>query len=348
MLRRSRAAARTAHAGTPARTPGARRPAARPPVVRRPARLPAVLLAVLLAAALSACDQTLPGAGTANPEAGQCHTIQSPEEFDATSEPSPPVPCDVQHTTQTFFVTAFPLPLAAQQARPNQQQLKVATARLCTTQELRTYLSGTDRDGTIGVAITGYYPSREDWARGSRAVRCDVLLTEADGTPKWTTGDLKGALGGPDAAGMRLCYRQELNDGVPAAEGQDVPCSEPHTAEDVGAWIAQDASLDSPAAQQERCLAYALEFLETGTMPADVVVRPVIRAGEGTRTVRCAVAPLQGTVVPVTGSLAPRNPAPESAGAADSAPVNSGPANPGPADSMPANSVPAAEVPTNG
>lgn len=311
---RSRGAARKVQGGTQARTPGA--------------RLPAVLLAILLAAVLGACDQTDPGAGTGNPEAGQCHIIQSSEEFDATSEPTPPVPCDALHTTQTFFVTAFPLPLASQKSRPNQQQLKVATSRLCTTKELQTYLSGTDRDGTIGVAITGYYPSRDDWARGSRAVRCDVLLTDADGTPKWTNSDLKGALGGPDSAAMRLCYRQELKEGVLSADGQDVPCSEPHTAEDVGAWIAQDVSLNSQAAQQERCLAYALEFLKTGTLPASVVVRPVIRVEGSARTVRCAVAPLQGTVVPVTGSIAPRIPAQ---------------ANP-----RPANSVPATEGPTNG
>lgn len=268
-------------------------------------RIPAFLAVFLLAATLGACGQSKPGVGTGSPEVGQCHAVLSPEEFDATSEPSPPVPCTDFHTTQTFFVATFPLPLAAQESRPNQQQLKATGNRLCTNKDLRKYLSGADRDGTIGLAVTSYFPSREDWAAGSRAVRCDVAVTATDGDLKRTDINLEGALARVDAAALRLCYRQEAKDGVLSEDGIDVPCSEPHTAEDISAWMAQDASLATPLAQQARCLPFALEFLNTGTLPADAVVRPVIRSVGSARTVRCAVAPSQSPTALVTGSMAP-------------------------------------------
>jgi hypothetical protein len=268
-------------------------------------RVPAFLAALLLAATLGACDQSKPGVGTAHPEVGQCHAILSPEEFDATSEASPPVPCSLVHTTQTFFVTTFPQPLAAQESRPNLQQLKATGNRLCTTKDLREYLSGRDRDGTTGLAVTSYFPSSEDWAAGSRAVRCDVAITDTDGSLKRTGINLKGALAGADSAALRLCYRQEAMDGVLSADGVDVPCSEPHTAEDISAWIAQDASLAGPLDQVARCLPYALEFLMAETLPANAVVRPVIRSVGSARTVRCAVAPSQSPTPLVTGSMAP-------------------------------------------
>ncbi len=169
--------------------------------------------------------------------------IVSPEEYDATSEPSPPVPCTEPHTTQTFLVTTFPPPLANQETRPNQQQLKAVGNRLCTTESLRKFLSATDRDGTTGLAVSSYFPSPDDWAAGSRAVRCDVAIAHDAGGPQKISLDLKGVLAGTESAALRLCYRQELRDGVLSEDGVDVPCSEPHTAEDISAWFAQDASL---------------------------------------------------------------------------------------------------------
>ncbi|MGR0158716.1 septum formation family protein [Paenarthrobacter nitroguajacolicus] len=275
------------------------------PRIPRTAAVAAVLASLLLTTTLTACDQSKPGVGTAHPEVDQCHVILSPEEYDATSEPSPPVACSESHTTQTFLVTTFPQPLANQETRPNQQQLKAAGNRLCTTESLRLYLSATDRDGTTGLAVSSYFPSRDDWAAGSRAVRCDVAITDGGGGPRSISLDLKGALAGPESATLRLCYRQELKDGVLSEDGVDVPCSEPHTAEDVSAWFAQDASLAGPAEQVARCLPFALEFLETGSQPASAVVRPVIRTVGTARTVRCAVAPAEATPTLTTGSMSP-------------------------------------------
>ncbi|MDI2034864.1 septum formation family protein [Paenarthrobacter nitroguajacolicus] len=248
--------------------------------------------------------------GTANPETGLCHAVLSPEEYDATSESSPSVACAGSHTTQTFHVTKLSGPLASLEVRPNQQQLKAAGKTLCTVEALRGYLSASDRDGTIGLAVTSYFPSRDDWAAGSRAVRCDVAVTDKDGTPQETGFDLKGALAGPNSAAVRLCYRQEAKDGVLSEDGIDVPCSEPHTAEDISAWIPQDASLATPAEREARCLPYALEFLSIENMPAGIVVQPIIRTVGTARTVRCAVAPTEvlapgQSPVLVTGSLAP-------------------------------------------
>ncbi|MEV7660620.1 septum formation family protein [Paenarthrobacter sp. NPDC089316] len=247
---------------------------------------------------------------TANPEAGLCHVVVSPEEYDASSEPSPPVPCAEPHTTQTFQVATVPGPLASQETRPNQQQLKAVGKRLCTSEALRTYLDASARDATTGLAVTSYFPDRDAWAAGSRAVRCDVAVTDQHGTPQETGLDLKGALAGPNSAAVRLCYRQELKDGVLSDDGTDVPCSEPHTAEDISAWISQDATLATPAQREARCLPYALEYLDTEKLPAGVAVRPIIRTVGTARTVRCAVAPAQQaapgeTAGSVIGSLAP-------------------------------------------
>jgi hypothetical protein len=277
--------------------------------VRRPGALVAFLALVL---AMTGCGVAGPATGDAvkasveSPaELDQCHIITTPEEFGAPSDARPPVDCTEPHTTQTFLVTTFPQPLANQKERPLQEQLHNATNRLCPAAELRKYLDGAPRDATAGMAIAGYYPSRAEWAAGSRTVRCDVLLTEETGAPQETTLNLKGALAGPDSAQIRLCYAQDIKDGVLSAEGADTLCSEPHTAEDVSAWIGQDASLVSFAAQQERCLPFVLEFLKTEVLPEDKEVRPILRVDGGARAIRCAVAPKQDVPAAWTGTLAP-------------------------------------------
>ncbi|MFF2299579.1 septum formation family protein [Arthrobacter sp. NPDC058127] len=265
--------------------------------------------AVLLAGVLSGCNQTLPGAATGNPAVGECHLIVSPEQFDAVSEPSPPVPCTEAHTAQTYKVARVPAPLSGRGTRPGQQELKALTTRLCEVATLRAYLGARERDGTTGLAIAAYAPSRDDWERGARAVRCDVLLAADDGTPQTTTLDLKGVLAGHDSAALRLCYRQELADGRLNDDSVDVPCSEPHTAEDISAWFNLEGSVATPAARNARCLPYALQFLDVDALPAGITLRPIIRAVNGARTVRCAVAVSQSNVQSspgtITGTLAP-------------------------------------------
>ncbi|MCP1412722.1 septum formation family protein [Paenarthrobacter sp. A20] len=278
-------------------------------------RLPLVFAAVALTAAMalagcapgdaeSATDGQVTGASSES-TAGQCHVITTPEEYGASSDSRPAVACSEPHTTQTFLVSSVPEPLAGQSERPLHEQLQNLTTRLCPAAELRKYLAGNDRDATAGMAVTGFYPSRSEWAAGSRTVRCDVLLTSPDQAPRETTMDLKDALAGPDSAQIRLCYAQEIKDGVLSSEGSDTTCSEPHTTEDVSAWFGQDASLVGLAAQQERCLPFVLDFLKVDVLPADVEVRPIVRIDGGARAVRCGVAPLQASPEPWTGTLAP-------------------------------------------
>ncbi|MEV8149597.1 septum formation family protein [Arthrobacter sp. NPDC080073] len=273
-------------------------------------------MALIIAGVLSGCNQTLPGAPTGKPTVGECHVIVSPEQFGAVSEPGPPVACAEPHTAQTYKVTQVPAPLSGRGTRPGQQELKALTARLCDVASLRRYLGAGERDGTTGLAIAGYAPSRADWERGARAIRCDVLLAADDGTPRTTTLDFKDVLAGPDAAALRLCYRQELADGRFSDAGVDVPCTEPHTAEDISAWFNLESSVATPAARNARCLPYALQFLGVDALPAGITQRPVIRTVNGAHTVRCAVAPLPSNVLPsnvqsspgtgtFTGTLAP-------------------------------------------
>ncbi|MGM7775595.1 septum formation family protein [Arthrobacter sp. KNU-44] len=203
----------------------------------------------------------------------------------------------------------FRLPCQGQETRPGRQELKVLTQRLCDVASLRTYLGARERDGTTGLAIAAYAPSRDDWERGARAVRCDVLLAANDGTPRTTTADFKGMLAGPESAALRLCYRQELAEGQLSDDGVDIPCIEPHTAEDISAWFNLDGSVATPAARNARCLPYALQFLGVDALPAGILLRPIIRTVNGAYTVRCAVAPLQSNLQSspgtITGTLAP-------------------------------------------
>ncbi|MDQ0029543.1 septum formation family protein [Arthrobacter bambusae] len=261
--------------------------------------------ALLLAGALSGCNQTLPGTPTGNPAVGECHVIDSPEQFDGVSEPSPQVACAAAHTAQSYKVAQVPAPWSGRGTRPGQQELKALTARMCDVASLRNYLAAGQRDGTTGLAIAAYAPSREDWERGARAVRCDVFLVANDGVPRTTTLDLKGVLAGPDSAAVRLCYRQELVDGKLGYDGVDVPCTEPHTAEDISAWFKLEGAVATAAALDARCLPYALQFLGVDALPGGITLRPVIRTVNGARTVRCAVAPLQSNPGTFTGSLAP-------------------------------------------
>ncbi|MFW0775122.1 septum formation family protein [Paenarthrobacter nitroguajacolicus] len=276
-------------------------------------RTAVVAAALALLVALAGCASGVAGPAGADAEnvsaessaeLDQCHVITTQEEYAAPSDSRPPVNCSEPHTSQTFLVTTFPEPLASQMERPLQEQLRNATNRLCPADELRKYLGGAPRDATTGMTIAGYYPSRAEWAAGSRAVRCDVLLTSKTGAPQQSTRSLKGALAGPDSAHIRLCYSQGIKDGVLSAEGTDTSCSEPHTAEDVSAWIGQDASLVSLAAQQERCLPFVLEFLNAEVLPEDKEVRPIVRVDGGARAIRCAVAPKQVVPAAWTGTLA--------------------------------------------
>lgn len=251
--------------------------------------------ALLLVGVLSGCNQTLPGTPTGNPAVGECHLIVSPEQFDAASEPSPPVDCAEAHTTETYKVTQVPAPLSGRGTRPGQQELKALTTRLCDVASLRRYLGASDRDGTTGLAIAAYGPSRDDWERGARAVRCDVLQARNDGAPRTATTPFKGVLASPESATFRLCYRQEPADGRLGDDGVDVPCDEPHTAEDISAWFNLEGSVDTPAARSAWCMPYALQFLGVDGLPAGITLRPIIRTVNGARTVRCAVAPSQPT-----------------------------------------------------
>lgn len=278
------------------------------PCISRPSAVAAVLVLFLAVTGCGVAGPTTDAvkASVKNPsEVDACHVIATPEEFGAPSDSRPPVDCTEPHTTQTFLVTTFPQPLANQRERPLQEQLHNATTRLCPAGELRKYLAGAPRDATAGMTIAGYYPSRAEWAEGNRTVRCDVLLTEKTGRPQQTTLNLKGALAGPDSARIRLCYSQDIKDGVLSAEGGDTLCSESHTAEDVSAWIGQDASLVSLAAQQDRCLPFVLEFLKVDVLPEDREIRPVLRVDGGARAIRCAVAPKQDVPAEWTGTLAP-------------------------------------------
>src|SRR5262245_33409779 len=115
---------------------------------------------------------------------GTCHRMARPEELYNGSDVAPPVSCTQPHQTETYMLTTFTGPLAAQQERPSPDKLGAAIAKACDYHPIRPYLGAGERDGQWGIGIWGKFPTREAWAAGDRTLRCDLLvptLTDARG-----------------------------------------------------------------------------------------------------------------------------------------------------------------------
>ncbi|MDP5227706.1 MULTISPECIES: septum formation family protein [Arthrobacter] len=268
----------------------------------------AAFFAVLL---LTSCAAPEAGVGTANPALGQCRLLQSPDEADAVSDPSPPVACTTEHTVETYRVAQLPGPVAQQSVRPNQQQLRVRQSSLCADGSLRAYLAARPRDSVNGFATVSFFPSPQDWSQGARAYRCDISYRGVDGTgsdaPYALDGSLQGIMGRPDSAKLRLCYLASEEPGKAGVTGRHAPCSEPHLAEDVNAWFTMDRTLAEPELRTAKCLPYVLEFLEVKALPQGVRVVPLLSTDNGASTLRCAVGRTGEGAALSVGTLAPLN-----------------------------------------
>ncbi|MHA7270739.1 septum formation family protein [Arthrobacter sp. HLT1-20] len=271
-----------------------------------PARLlGSLLLALGLLLALTAC---VPGVAASPPAAkplvASCHVLETPEEHEAVSDSRAPVPCGSNHTSETFLVAELVGELAATASRPHLSRLRALTEQYCPVDLLRTYLGARERDSSSALGITAYFPETSAWKAGLRTIRCDVSVKDAGSEePVKLSGSLKDVMATQESARLRRCYvGAALRKAPHGTPPEVVPCTEPHVAEDINAWVNIDASSPEETDVVDTCTPFAKEFFAPKPLPASVQVTGIIVPGTGMATLRCAVrsadaAPVKGTLL---------------------------------------------------
>lgn len=87
---------------------------------------------------------------------------------------APPVPCEGQHTAQTFYVRSLPDGFGIPDDASAKKRLKVA--RACTPEAMNSYLGLTNAAIPSRFQIITVFPGAEQWNAGERWMRCDVVL----------------------------------------------------------------------------------------------------------------------------------------------------------------------------
>lgn len=246
--------------------------------------------AITVGTVLTGCDATLPGASTARPQVGTCTDLTLSPEVDSTSNANPGVSCAGAHTLQTFGVNTVPAPLSSWKSRPDQQQLQSLQGTLCSSTALRMFLGATDGDSVTHVSIHGYFPTRADWARGARAVSCDVSVNGAGGAPKSIAHSLARIMTRPESAAIRICYRQKAEpDGLWSSKGTETTCDKPHSSQDIDYWVDVDTASPSAATIAATCDAPAAKFVGASRAASYVVSGVVVIQENKTAQLRCTI-----------------------------------------------------------
>lgn len=186
-------------------------------------------LAALLVGALSACStEAVPGLGGEDPaeaaqvpELGACRDLE-PADVAQPSDDTEPVPCSEPHTAQTYAVGEVPDDL--RELGHDDDAIGAFAFRTC-TEKLQAFL-GADESLTLRTILSWawFRPTEEAWEAGARWYRCDVVggndqLEELIALPETAEGLLLGRA----ADRWMTCV-----DGETVAEGEKVPCSQPH------------------------------------------------------------------------------------------------------------------------
>lgn len=220
---------------------------------------------------------------------GTCHTWRTPQEMVQPSDIAPPVPCNAPHRSETFQVLSFAGPLATHRKRPDPEQLQAYALDNCDGQELRQYLGAEPRD-SVAFSIWPRYPTRAEWAKGVRTLRCDAVppVEKAKNGPL-VAFSLKDVLKRPGSSALRNCDHGDVT----------VTCDHPHDREEVNAWLDLNESVrfeDARTAAAKVCKPFVEEFLQrklTST-PSLTIKARTPNEGEwemGVRTVKCGVGP---------------------------------------------------------
>jgi hypothetical protein len=226
---------------------------------------------------------------------GWCHRLSDPAELYAPSDIAPAVPCSSPHRSETFATVRLPSGLTRPPGSPG--HTGDLTSQVCagpTSRTLRTYLGADDLDRHWGIDVWLKVPTREEWAKGLRVGRCDLVLgRDGPGPVPELTHRLRGALRRADSAAIRHCRRGLVH----------VTCDRPHTAEEVGGWTgivaaAYPGAFSAARQLRDQCWRNAEQYTEgaVDSLPMRVTTGP-LSAGDwraGKRTTDCWIATEDG------------------------------------------------------
>ncbi|MDN5725487.1 MAG: septum formation family protein [Propionibacteriales bacterium] len=229
------------------------------------------------------------------PRVGECFWLDQPAETRSVSHSTPAVTCTDAHTHETFAVAAVGGDLARQATRPMPAALLQQQSTLCSVTALRRYLAATETDAVRGVEVRATFPSEEAWARGDRWTRCDVVTVD-QGPDGVSTGpvlgrrSLAGVMPTKESADLRTCYRQAPDGrGRWDRTGVPVACSQPHSSQDVGAWLRIGTLDDTTVAGLARACGRHVDAYLGGSAKKRGLVAVGVLVGEGADQVRCSV-----------------------------------------------------------
>lgn len=183
------------------------------------------------------------------PAVGNCYELTVDDVSDPLASP-PPVDCASTHDAETVLVLAtalngvqqYPHPLAAglvgEGTGPGDPVVRNLAA-VCNDHLVTAYLGGDDEEAMdyVFARYAARLPSEAEWSHGARWVRCDAVY--GIGAPQPAPGLLRNALHRPDEAAFRACLS-----GSPTGAADEVSCSSPHQAEEIG--VIPDIPEDTP------------------------------------------------------------------------------------------------------
>ena len=105
-----------------------------------------------------------------NPKIGGCYLFSS-KEFEAPSPLTNPIPCSKAHNAETFWVAKWPMKLAP--TRYTDDMIHSAAEKTC--------LAEWDFPEEADLNYWAFfYPSKTQWAKGARWLRCDAMVLKAE------------------------------------------------------------------------------------------------------------------------------------------------------------------------
>ncbi|MFJ8816709.1 septum formation family protein [Amycolatopsis thermoflava] len=163
-------------------------------------------------------------------DVGACHRLDQPVEtsWAFLTDTKPVVPCDSEHTTETYQVVELPAGLAAEPERPSPVLLQKEGPPLCGGDVLHAYVGADERDAVRDLTTVAFFPTEEEWRGGERRMRCDVMnVPRGQLTPVTVSFPIKDSLKTPDGSRFRTCR----------LDGSEVTCDQPHNRELVNPWL---------------------------------------------------------------------------------------------------------------
>ena len=201
------------------------------------------------------------GPPSPRPQRGECRGLITSEIIGAATDVRPPVACDQPHGSETVLVADLP---------PHVSDLshREATALTNDSSELRGVLDECDvafedyvgvsridltsvRESTLSRVF--FLPGFDDWARGARWLRCDVVTEPLNGeVTRGVDRPLRGILDQqPLPAELRPCYR-DVSPPPRLAFGFPTSCDQPHHADVLLRFQVTDPKVDEVAADRVR------------------------------------------------------------------------------------------------